>query len=170
MLRKQAPPAAASEEAPAAAPAPSEAEAPALARTKGGKFASGNKGGPGRPRGPRMIDRVVGPEEELAMWERELFLAMVCDDRDARRFILSTRLGRARAPALSALDLGDISTLEGVQRGLRLLFAAQAAGSISPDEFDYRLQSLERTAKVLESVDVLPMLRELAQRVEAMER
>lgn len=142
---------------------------PPAPRAPRGRFGKGNPGGPGRPRGGRAIDEVVSREDELELWQRELFLASVTDDAEARRFILATKLGKARAPALSALDLGDISTLEGVQNAMRIVFDAQGAGRISPDEFDYRLSALERAAKIIETVTVVPMLAELRERVEAME-
>lgn len=129
-----------------------------------GRFAAGNPGGPGRPRGERSrlaaaLDAVAAADAEAVL--ASLLAAAKNGDVAAARVVLD-RLWpppKGRAVELALPPVGDATGLVGALAGL---VAAMADGRVSPDEARTVAVVLGEQRMAIEAED-------LAARVEALE-
>jgi len=125
-----------------------------------GRFAPGNKGGPGRPR-KRPLRDVCSFEDEAELWRLHCELALT--DTPAREFILRHLAGNPpqAAPELPPMAWGTITCTADLMGAVNAMFGAQAAGEIDAAGLKFLTGIILDLAKVFESVELGPKVKRL---------
>lgn len=143
-----------------------------LKRTNGGRFAPGNSGGPGRRPRSTPLHRAITDERAEQLWaERDELARDEKADPERRdkaaEFILRNKTGSppVAAPDVPAVPWGRIREIGDVRRGMEAVFALHEAGEIDGTGLDFLLRILERAAKLLETVDIAPVVAQLMEQM-----
>ena len=146
-------------------------------RDRGGRFAKGNPGGPGRPRGSgnalrRAAEEAVTPEHVAAIIRRATRMALE-GDIAAMRIVLERVCGRPHeAPAQGFeldLDLPNLRTAENCSHAIDLLLDAICRGSCDRDSAKVMLDVIQARMKAIEVSELEARIAELEEAAKAVD-
>ena len=118
------------------------------------KFADGNPGGPGRPRGSRnrlnkLLDEMAGGHAEELL--RKMIGDAQADDRIARRALLN-RVWKGAKGRPVTLDLPEIKTAADLVAAHAVVLEGVASGEVSPEEAEALTSVFETYRRAFELV------------------
>lgn len=140
-------------------------------RDASGKFLPGHPGGPGKRPRSTPLHRAISHERAEELWlERDQVARDPADPErqdKAAEFILRHKTGTPApaAPDVPAVPWGRIREIGDVRRGMEAVFALHEAGEIDGTGLDFLLRILERAAKLLETVDIAPVVAQLMEQM-----
>jgi hypothetical protein len=147
-------------------------------RDDGGRFASGNTGGPGRPRGRgnalrRAAEDAIAPEHITAILRRATRMALE-GNMAAMRLVMERTCGRPfEAPATGMpveLELPQLRTAANCTFAIDKLAEAICKGTVDRDAAKILLEVIQTRLKAIEVTDLENRLAQLEQAAEAVAR